>query len=191
MSELVQNIQVGVQQGSVLFDMSLVYLYTGEGEGKTTNAIGLAVRAVGHGYRAVIIQFLKGRKDIGEYKIKEKLSPLYEIYQFGREEFVNLINPDAECYRLAEEALKQAEKALEKKPRVLVLDEVNLAAAFGIVDRRKVLEIIDRAPEETVVVLTGRRAPREFIERADLVTEMRYVKHPYDRGIVAKKGVDF
>lgn len=126
---------------------SLVYLYTGEGEGKTTNAIGLAVRAVGHGYRAVIIQFLKGRKDIGEYKIKEKLSPLYGIYQFGKEEFVNLINPDAECYRLAEEALKQAEKTLEKKPRVLVLDEVNLTAAFGMWTEEKYLILLTGHPK--------------------------------------------
>lgn len=171
--------------------MGMVYLYTGEGEGKTTNAIGLAVRAVGHGYRAIVIQFLKGRKDIGEYKIKERLSPLYEIYQFGREEFIDLKNPHPIDYELARKGLDFAWECLKKKPRILVLDEVNLAAAYGIVPKEEVLRLIDSAPEETVVVLTGRRAPREFIERADLVTEMKHVKHPFDRGRLAERGVDY
>ncbi len=171
--------------------MGMVYLYTGEGEGKTTNAIGLAVRAVGHGYRAIVIQFLKGRKDIGEYKIKEKLSPLYEIYQFGRKEFIDLRNPEPIDFELARKALEFAQECLKKKPRILVLDEVNLAAAYGIVPKEDVLRLIDQAPEETVVVLTGRRAPKEFIERADLVTEMCHIKHPFDKGRLAEKGVDY
>jgi len=171
--------------------MGYIYLYTGEGEGKTTNSIGLALRAVGHGYKAVIIQFLKGREEVGEYRVREKLSPLYEIHQFGREEFIDLRNPAKEDLKRAEEALEFASKALEKRPRILVLDEVNIAAAFDIVDKERVLELMDGLPRETTLVLTGRRAPGEFVERAHLVTEMKYIKHPFDQGVPARKGVDF
>jgi cob(I)alamin adenosyltransferase len=172
-------------------ERGLVYLYTGEGEGKTTNALGLALRAIGHGYKVIIIQFMKGRKDIGEYKIKERLSPEYEIYQFGREEFIDLYNPSPEDVRRAREALKFAEEQLKRKPRLLILDEVNLAAAFGLVDVRDVLSLLEKVPPETTVVLTGRRAPKELVERADLVTQMQEEKHPMKKGIPARRGTEF
>ena len=169
----------------------MVYLYTGEGEGKTTNAFGLALRAVGHGYRVVIVQSLKGRKYIGEYKIKERLAPEYEIYQFGREDFVDFRNPEALDYELAEKGLEFAKEALKRKPRLLILDEINLAARFGIVKTGDVLKLLEEIPEETTVVLTGRRAPPEFVDRADLVTEMKFVKHPFEKKIDGRKGVEY
>lgn len=168
-----------------------IHLYTGNGEGKSLTAFGLALRAVGHGYKVVIIQFLKGRKDIGEYKIKDRLSPEYEIYQFGREEFIDLSKPKPVDYELARRGLEFAWKALEKKPRVLVLDEVNLAVAVGLLKVEDVIRFLDVVPEETVVVLTGRNAPRELIERADLVTEMHEVKHPYRTGVPARRGIEY
>jgi len=168
-----------------------IHVYTGSGEGKTLTAFGLALRAVGHGYKVIIVQFMKGRKDVGEYKVRARLQPEYEIYQFGREDFVDLENPLPVDYELAKKGLEFAEKALEKRPRVLVLDEINLVAAIGLVKVEDVLRLLEKVPEETVVVLTGRKAPKEFIEVADLVTEMREIKHPYKQGIEARKGIEY
>ncbi|MCS7139867.1 MAG: cob(I)yrinic acid a,c-diamide adenosyltransferase [Candidatus Nezhaarchaeota archaeon] len=168
-----------------------IHLYTGDGEGKTLTAFGLALRAVGHGYKAIIIQFMKGRKDIGEYKIRERLQPEYEIYQFGRPTFISLEKPEPIDYELAKEGLEFAKEALKRRPRVLVLDEINLAAAIGLVEIEDVLKLLENIPEETVVVLTGRRAPRRFIDVADLVTEMKDIKHPYRQGIEARRGIEY
>ena len=166
-------------------------MYTGDGEGKTLTAFGLALRAIGHGYKVIIVQFMKGRKDVGEYKVKDRLQPEYEIYQFGREDFIDLNNPQPIDYELARKGLEFAEEALKKRPRVLVLDEINLAAAIGLVKVEDVLKLLEKVPEETVVVMTGRRAPKEFIEVADLVTEMREIKHPHKRGVEARKGIEY
>jgi cob(I)alamin adenosyltransferase len=168
-----------------------IHLYTGEGEGKTINAIGLALRAIGHGYKVVIIQFMKGRKDVGEVKIKDKLAPEYEIHQFGRKEFIDFKNPKPEDYELASKGMKFAKSVLKKKPRLLILDEINLAAHFGIVDTKEVLKLLDEVPKETVVILTGRRAPKELVEKADLVTEMKMIKHPYEKGVQARRGIEY
>jgi len=168
-----------------------IHLYTGDGEGKTITAFGLALRAVGHGYKVIIIQFMKGRKDIGEYKIRERLQPEYEIHQFGREEFVDLKNPDPIDIELAQKGLEFAREALKKKPRLLILDEINLAVAVGLVKLEEVLELLDEVPEETVVVLTGRNAPKELIEKADLVTFMKDVKHPMKKGVPARRGIEY
>ena len=168
-----------------------IHLYMGEGEGKTLAAIGAAVRAIGHGYKVIIVQFMKGRKDIGEYKIRERLAPEYEIHQFGREVFIDLRKPDPIDYELAREGLKFAREALRRKPKLLILDEVSLAAAVGLVDVDDVLDLLREVPPSTVVILTGRRAPREFIEIADLVSEVREVKHPMRAGVKARKGIEY
>jgi len=164
--------------------LGVIFLYTGTGAGKTTNALGLALRCVGHGLKVVIIQFLKGRKDIGEYKIKEKLSPHYEIYQFGRRELIDLFNPTEEDKKLAKEGLAFAEKILEKKPHLLILDEINLAVAAGLLDVKEVIEFLEKVPQETDIVLTGRYAPPELINKADIVimvTEVKMPRKPYTR----------
>jgi len=168
-----------------------VHLYTGGGEGKSVTAFGRALRAVGHGYKAIIIQFMKGRKNIGEYKIRKRLAPEYEIYQFGRKEFVDLKNPDLIDIELAHKGLAFARKALKRRPKLLVLDEINLAAAIGLVKVEEVLDLLRDIPPSTVVILTGRCAPKEFINRADLVSEMHEVKHPMKRGIIAQKGIEY
>jgi len=169
----------------------MVYLYTGEGEGKTTNALGMALRAVGHGYRVIIIQFMKGRKYIGEYKVKDRLAPEYEIHQFGRQEFIAFKNPVPLDYELAEKGLEFAKEALRRKPRLLILDEINLAAHFGIVKTEDILKLLEDIPEETTVILTGRRAPEKLVKRADLVTEMKFVKHPFEKNVPAREGVEY
>jgi cob(I)alamin adenosyltransferase len=170
---------------------ALVYLYTGEGGGKTTNAFGFALRAIGHGYKVVIIQFMKGWSDIGEVKACKRLAPECEVYQFGRKEFVDPKNPAPEDRRLAQEALDFARKALEKKPKLLVLDEVNLAAAFGLIKAEDVLALLEDVPPSTVVMLTGRRAPRELIDRADFVSVIEDVKHPERECVPARKGIEY
>lgn len=169
----------------------MLYLYTGEGGGKTTAALGLALRSVGHGHKVVVIQFMKGRKDIGEYKIARRLHPNYEIYQFGREEFIDLKNPSKEDKELAEKGLKFAREELIKKPNLMVLDELNLAVAIGLVKLHDVMELLDEASEDTVVAITGRHAPKELIDRADFVNEVKDIKHPFRKGVAAQEGIQY
>ena len=167
-----------------------VYLYTGTGGGKTTNALGLALRCVGHGLKVIIIQFMKWWKNIGEYKIKDRLAPYYEIYQFGREGWIGLNNLTDEDKRLAKEGLEFARKIVrEKRPHLLVLDEINLAVYCKLLDVKEVLKFLDEIPEETHVVLTGRFAVKELIERADIVNEIVEIKAPEKPPIV--KGIQY
>ncbi len=187
--------------------MGYVYVYTGEGAGKTTNALGLALRTVGHKKKAIIIQFLKWWKNIGEYKIKKKLSPYYEIYQFGRPGWLNLsgrrkrvirVNGEKIVVRdineldkkICEKALEFAEKIMrKKKPRLLVLDEVNLAMHYKLLDVEKVLKFLEKIPKNTHVVLTGRYAPKKILERAEFVNEIKLVKMP--KHMVTTEGVQY
>jgi len=170
--------------------MGYVYLYTGTGAGKTANALGLALRSVGHKRKVIIIQFLKWWKNTGEYKIQQMLTPYYEIYQFGRKGWIGLGNLDEEDKRLAERALKFAEKIVtEKKPHLLVLDEINLALYCRLLDVQEVLSFLDRIPKKTDVILTGRYALDELIERADFVNEVVDVKHPKET--VTTKGIQY
>ncbi|MBD3263239.1 cob(I)yrinic acid a,c-diamide adenosyltransferase, partial [Candidatus Woesearchaeota archaeon] len=158
----------------------LIYLWTGEGAGKSTSAFGTALRAIGHKKKVVIIQFLKGRKDVGEYKVAEQLKPYYEIHQFGRPEFIDLKNPTDKDKELAQRGLEFAKKVLEQKPFLLILDEINLAVAHKLLETKDILELLNSAPEETTIYLTGRHAPNELLERADVVNEIKVVKFPKD-----------
>jgi cob(I)alamin adenosyltransferase len=167
--------------------MGKIFLYYGTGAGKTTNALGLALRCVGHGLRAIVIQFMKGRKDIGEYKVMEKLKPYYEIYQFGRVDWVDLRNPSEEDKILARRGLEKAEEVLKRKPHLLVLDEICLAAFIGLIDTESVLKLLNNIPDETDVVLTGRYCPPELINRADIVNMVVEVKAP--REIYTRIGI--
>lgn len=168
-----------------------IILYTGSGQGKTLAALGLALRALGHGYKVILAQFMKGRTFIGEYKIRGRLSPEFELHQFGREDFVNLEKPEPVDFELAKKGLAFAKEALNRKPYLLILDEINLAVAVGLIKIDEVLNLLENIPEETTVVLVGRRAPPEFIDRADLVTFMVEVKHPFGKGIEARKGIEY
>jgi cob(I)alamin adenosyltransferase len=173
--------------------MGYIYLYTGTGGGKTANALGLALRSVGHNQKVVIVQFLKWRKDVGEYLVKEKLCGYYEIYQFGREVWLGKEDKTEEFggenfkvegttdrdKELAEDGLSFAAKIMqEEKPHLLVLDEINLATHWKLVTTRKVLELLKNIPANTTVVMTGRYAPQELIERADFVNIVQDVKMP-------------
>jgi len=166
-----------------------IYLYTGEGAGKTTNALGLALRCLGHGYRVVIIQFLKWWKNTGEYKFRKKFPDLYQIHQFGRKGWIGLDKLDERDRKLAKDGLEFAKKIVKQKPKLLVLDEINLAIHCKLLDVREVIEFLKTVPEETNVVLTGRYASTELIEFADFVNEILDIKHPEE--IPTVRGIQY
>lgn len=169
--------------------MGYVYLYTGTGAGKTTNALGLALRSVGHGHKVVIIQFLKWWKKTGEYKIR-KILPNYEIYQFGRKDWIGLKNLTDEDRKLAAKGLEFAKKIIKKKkPHLLVLDEINLALYCKLLDVDDVIKFLKKIPKKTDVVLTGRYAPKKLIQHTDFVNEIVDIKHP--KKLIATKGIQY
>ncbi|MFQ5712106.1 MAG: cob(I)yrinic acid a,c-diamide adenosyltransferase [Candidatus Geothermarchaeales archaeon] len=169
----------------------LVHVYTGDGKGKTTAALGLAMRACGHGFRVYMIQFMKGGWDYGELRVAEKL-PNFTIRQFGRPTLVDKGKPSKIDVDLAREALSHAKEVVGSgKYDIVILDEVNVALEWKLIELSEVLEMIREKPRSVELVLTGRYAPRELVEVADLVTEMREVKHPYSRGILARKGLGY
>lgn len=166
-----------------------VYLWTGNGWGKTTSALGAALRCLGHSYKVVIIQFMKGRKDrIGEYKIKKSL-PGFEIYQFGRKGWVNLKKPSDEDRKLARKGLEFAKKKAKEKPFLLVLDEINLAVAIGLLNEKEVINFLDKIPEKVHVYMTGRYATKGLIKRADYANEIVLRKGP--KKLIGEKGIDY
>jgi len=169
---------------------ALVYVWTGTGPGKTTSALGAALRQIGHGNNVVIIQFMKGRKYIGEYKIKKRLQPQYKIYQFGRKGWVDVKHPEQIDKDLAHKGLAFAQETIKKKtPQLLILDEINLAVAVGLLSEEEVLKFLDKIPLQTAVYMTGRYATPKIIWRADYVTEFVTLKQP--ERIVPRKGVDW
>jgi cob(I)alamin adenosyltransferase len=171
-------------------DMGYVYLYTGTGAGKTANALGLALRTVGHKRRVIIIQFLKWWTNTGEYQIRSVLAPYYEIYQFGRKGWVGLGNLSEDDRKLAHKGLEFAERiAKEKKPHLLILDEINLALYCQLLEATEVLRMLNAIPQGTDVVMTGRYAPKELIERADFVNEIKDIKSPKET--VTTKGIQY
>jgi cob(I)alamin adenosyltransferase len=167
-----------------------VYLWTGPGWGKTTSALGAAIRSIGHGYKVTVIQFMKGRKDrIGEYHVRKKLGSKYEIKQFGRPGFVKLSKPSSKDKELAKKGLEFAKKAAKKKPFMLVLDEINLAVAVGLLDEKEVIKFLDKVPSKTHVYLTGRKATAGLRKRADFVNEVIMRKGP--KKLKGEKGIDY
>jgi cob(I)alamin adenosyltransferase len=139
----------------------------------------------------VIIQFMKGWIDYGELRGVEMLSPFVELHQAGRDTFVNRENPDPEDIRLAREGWELAKKTiLERKADIVVLDEINCAVDFGLLPVSEVLDLLRRKPDGMEIVLTGRGAPEEIIAVADLVTEMKEIKHYYNKGLDARIGIE-
>jgi cob(I)alamin adenosyltransferase len=175
-------------------DKGLVIVYTGNGKGKTTAALGLCIRAVGYDEKVCIVQFIKGSWKYGELDGIKRLAPNVELYQKGLG-FVGIIDDKldrSQHIKAAEEAVSFAkEMILSGKYDIVILDEINVALNLGLIKVEQVMELINVKPELLDLVLTGRNAHPEIIERADLVTEMREIKHPYQKGIMAQKGIDF
>lgn len=173
----------------------MLYIFTGNGKGKTTAALGQAMRAVGEGKKVLMIQFIKGPWKSGEDESSKKLEPDFRLVKMGKG-FVGILGdslPRAEHEAAAEEALTYARSEIEsKKWQIVILDEVNNAVQLNLISKEKVLDLIDFAGEKLEhLILTGRDAPPEFMNRADLVTEMRDVKHPYEKGIKGKRGLEY
>ncbi len=172
----------------------LVVVLTGDGKGKTTSCLGMAVRAVGYGMRVAMIQFVKGSLHYGELDGAKRLAPEFELTPMGKG-FVGIMGdtlPFSEHVAAAGKALAAArKKMLSGKYDVLVLDEVNVALKLGLLDLADVISLIEARPGNVHLVLSGRNAHEEVVRRAHLVTEMRNVKHPYEQGIEAQKGIDY
>ncbi len=204
----------------------LIHVYTGDGKGKTTASLGLALRAVGQGFKVFMIQFMKGGAYTGEYIAAKNYLPNIEIQQFGRpcikqlkqmkikgysigktkpEEMYDVIREDIECGACRycflnddvqrdyiEEGFKKAlEVVMEGGHDLVILDEINVAMSLGFLNPELVMNMLANKPETVEIILTGRNAPDEIIEMADLVTEMRLQKHYFDKGISARRGIEY
>lgn len=168
----------------------MIHVYTGDGKGKTTAALGLGMRAAGHGKKVLMVQFMKGRTNYGELESAKRV-PGFCIVQFGRPDFVDRKNPDPRDIEGAGEALSYAlEAAKLRSCDLLILDELNVALDFGLVSLGEVKDFLAEKPEEMEIVITGRNAHPDIIELADLVTEMREVRHYYRKGVQARQGIE-
>jgi cob(I)alamin adenosyltransferase len=172
-------------------DEGLIQIFTGNGKGKTSAALGSILRAVGHGLKVFIVFFMKGKYPYGEFSSLPRL-PNVEVASFGLRCLVDRNNINPEEIKQAELALQTAREAmLSGKYDIVVLDEVNVAVYFKLIPLDDVIRLIDEKPPRVELILTGRYAEDTIIERADLVTEMRKVKHPYDQGVKARKGIEY
>jgi cob(I)alamin adenosyltransferase len=172
----------------------LIIVHTGPGKGKTTAALGTAFRAVGQGLKVLMVQFIKGSWHYGELDAAKMLGEgKFEIQVMGRG-FVKIgaEKPDPEDVRLVEEAWQFAAGKIQGgQYDMVILDEINYAISYKMLDPEGVVEALRRKPEMVHVILTGRNAHPSIVECADLVTEMREVKHPYQKGIVAQRGIEY
>jgi len=172
-------------------EKGLIQVYTGNGKGKTSAAFGLALRAMGRGLKVYIIQFIKGGFDYGELYVADKL-PNLTLKAFGRGKFVTEKPPRREDVDSANEALTLAEEKVKSgEYDVVILDEINVALSLKLIDIRRVMEMLKTKPNHVELVLTGRSAPDTLVRVADLVTEMKEIKHPYNEGFSARKGIEY
>ena len=167
----------------------MIHIYTGNGKGKTTAAIGLGIRAAMAGKKVFMGQFIKGM-EYSELKIVDYL-PNIEIQQFGRDCFIEK-EPTKEDIKIAKNGLKICEEIIEKgEMDVVILDELNIALFFKLFTVEEVISVLNKRDENMEIIITGRYAPKELINMADLVTEMVEVKHYYNEGVEARKGIEF
>jgi cob(I)alamin adenosyltransferase len=173
----------------------MIFLFTGDGKGKTTCAIGQAIRALGQGKKVLILQFIKSKKfKSGEEKIISKLGKNIKLIKGGLG-FVGILGdklPLSEHKKAAKETLEMAKKAIsERKFDLILLDEINVAISLKLIKIKEVLKLLKKVPKEKDIILTGRDAPKELIEISDLVTEFKEIKHYFKKGILAQKGREF
>lgn len=172
----------------------LLIVYTGTGKGKTTAALGMTIRALGYNWKISIIQFIKGSWKYGEMDGIKRLAPDVEFNVMG-EGFVGIVDDDKPIEMHQKAARKAYEMAIEKmqsgKYNLVILDELNVAVKLGLVSMEQLQELVAKKPEKLNLVITGRDASEWLIDRADLVTEMKEIKHPFRKGILAQKGIDY
>ena len=179
------------ETSSVPFKEGLVQIFTGEGKGKTSAALGVVLRALGHGLRVCIVAFMKGDYPYGEWEVLSKL-PNVKIAKFGFRTFTDPANVKPEEIEQAKQGLAAAREAmLGGNYDLVVLDEVNVATAWKLVELDEVVRLIRDKPSNVELILTGRHADTKLVQMADLVTECLKIKHPYDKGITSRKGIDY
>jgi cob(I)alamin adenosyltransferase len=173
-------------------EQGLVQIYTGEGKGKTTAALGQAFRAVGHDLKVFMIMFMKGDLKYGELESARRLAPLFEIRPMGRKTFVSKEHPDPIDIKLAQDGLKLAGQIIAAGLHdMVILDEINVALDFALIEVADVLDLVRSKPTNMELILTGRSAHQDLIAVADVVTEMKLVKHAYQRGIMGRLGIEY
>lgn len=177
--------------GRQRLETGLVQVYTGNGKGKTSAAFGLALRAIGRGLRVHVVQFIKGGFDYGELYVVKRL-PNFKMKAFGRGKFITEMPPKDEDFKLAKEAFELAREVVNSgEYDIVILDEINIALSLRLVEVEDVVDLIKNKPKHVELVLTGRNAPPEIVAIADLVTEMKEIKHPYGRGLPPRKGIEY
>ncbi len=175
-----------------LLKRGCVQVYTGNCKGKTTSALGLAFRAMGRGLKTYIGQFMKGQY-YGELKSAEMVAPFIIIEQYGKDTFIHVQDPPLEeDVQMAQRGLEKAKNAMYSgEYDIIVFDEINTANYFKLISTAEMLDIISSRPEHVEIVFTGRYAPAEVIEAADLVTEMVEIKHYFEKGVPARAGIEY
>ena len=176
--------------------LGLVHVYTGNGKGKTTAALGLAMRALEHGLNVTMVQFLKGGLYVGELLAPERFGGSFSIEQYGKGSadeptYEDFCADDADRERALKGLTRAKELMQQGQTDVMILDEVNVALQMKHLSVSEVLSLVKEKPENMELVLTGRHAPDEVKEIADYVTEMRAHRHPYNKGILGRKGIDY
>ena len=175
------------------FSKGFVQVFTGDGKGKTTSAIGLAIRAMGSDHTVFFAQFVKS-KTASEFNALSKMGPSFTFVSYGASDSKFLFEraPTEEDKIMARGGLSEAHQAMfSKNYDMVILDEVNIAVYYNLIEVKELLELIHQKPDSVELVLTGRYADPRIIEAADLVTEMKNIKHPFDKGIKARRGIEF
>jgi cob(I)alamin adenosyltransferase len=177
----------------VKLHQGLVHVNTGDGKGKTTAALGVAFRALGWGLRVCMVQFIKGYPKIGELMISERFGDEFVVKQFAMDITRDIGSEKVlEREKQAEEAMSYSESVVSGGEfDVIILDEINNAMHYKLIDPARVLEMMSSKPKHVELILTGRYAPAKIIEAADYVTEMHLIKHPYEKEIPARHGIDY
>lgn len=167
-----------------------IHVYTGDGKGKTTAAIGLGIRATGDGLKVLMIQFMKGRRYSELDALKQNEN--FTVVQFGRDEFVSKEKPEQIDIDLAQQGLAYAKETIQQHNYdVVILDEINVAVDFQLISEKDIITLLNKKPETMELILTGRYASAEIIKHADVVSEILQIKHPYQKGILSRKGIDW
>lgn len=177
-----------------MLENGYIQIYTGDGKGKTTASLGLALRAIGHNWNVLIVQFAKGdmANDYGEIASSAKLMPNLTVKQFGLDRIVYANNITLEDYKEAKKGWEFTKKAISSgKYQLIILDEINICADLNMIKVSEIKEVLINRPKNIEIVLTGRRAHPELVALAHLVTEMKPVKHYFDQGVMARQGIEY